>query len=377
MINKITTLFQNPYLGTSMSNWFRLVIGNKGIDLDRIPLALFTVIVLLLLTPFRLFAGIRRRSAVKSASLSEPPIFVIGHWRSGTTHLHYLMSASGRFGGINQIDAVFPFFSLWLRNKNSFLNKLLRKLSFTRPMDNVKFDIDSPAEEEFSIANTTPYSFFHGLIFRKRFREYFRKFALLEDLSEEELILWEQTYHDVILQSSVCSGGKRLLLKNPYNTSKVCKLLSMYPGARFVYIYRNPYDVYVSTMNMHKKTDCFALQKVSSQEMRENVLYGYKSLLDKFYEEGEQVPEGVCSCVKYEDLVENPLEEMSRIYREIGLDGFDVDSKGMIEYLESVKDYTRNSFGLSDDERRKIKKEWGKYILLMGYETENSQKCCT
>lgn len=61
---------------------------------------------------------------------------------------------------------------------------------------------------------------------------------------------------------------------------------------------------------------------------------------------------------------------MSRIYSEIGLDGFDVDSKGMIEYLESVKDYTKNSFGLSDDERRKIKKEWGKYIQLMGYETE-------
>ncbi len=375
MIKKIINQLLNPYFGTSMSNWFRLIISNKGVDLNRIPLALFITVGLFLLAPFRLVAGIGRRSAIKSASLSEPPIFIIGHWRSGTTHLHYLMSASERFGGIYQIDAVYSFFSLWIRNKNSFLNRLLSKLSFTRRMDNVKFDVNSPAEEEFSIANTSPYSFFHGRVFRKNYREYFEKFALLEGLSEKELAKWEQTYNDVMLQSSVCSDGKRLLLKNPYNTSKMKKLLSMYPEARFVYIYRNPYDVYASTMNLHKKADCFALQQISPQKMQENVFFDYKSMLDRFYEEIEQVPRGVCSCIKYEDLVEKPLEEMARVYQEIGLDGFDADSKGMIAYLESVKDYTKNSFRLGDDERRKIKKEWGKYIRLMGYEEEISQKC--
>lgn len=370
MIQKIINQFLNPYLGISMSNWFRLIISNKGVDLNRIPLALFITLVLFLLAPFRLVAAIGRRAAINSANLSEPPIFIIGHWRSGTTHLHYLMSASGRFGGIYQIDAVYPYFSLWIRNEKSLLNGLLGKLSFTRRMDNVKFDVDSPAEEEFSIANTSPYSFFHGRVFRKHYREYFKKFALLEGLSEKERAQWEQTYNDVMLQSSVCSGGKRLLLKNPYNTSRMKALLSMYPGARFVYIYRNPYDVYASTMNLHKKADCFALQEVSPETMQKNVFFDYKSIHDRFYEESEQVPKGVCSCIKYEDLVENPLEEMARVYEEIGLDGFDADSKGMIEYLESVKDYTKNSFRLGDDERRNIEKEWGKYIRLMGYETE-------
>lgn len=376
MIKKIINQFLNPYLGISMSNWFRLIIHNKGVDFNRVPLALFITLVLFLLAPFRFVAAIGRRAAINAASLSQPPIFIIGHWRSGTTHLHYLMSASGRFGGINQIDAAYPYFSLWIRNKNSLLNRLLGKLSFTRRMDNVKFDINSPAEEEFSIANTSPYSFFHGSVFRKHYRGYFKKFALLENLSEKERIQWEQTYNDVMLQSSICSKGKRLLLKNPYNTSRMKALLSMYPGARFVYIYRNPYDVYASMINLHKKSDCFALQKVSPETMQENVFLDYKLIHQRFYQEIEQIPQGVCSCVKYEDLVKNPLEEISRIYSEIGLDGFDVDSKGMIEYLESVKDYTRNSFELSDDEHRKIKKEWGKYIRLMGYETKNSQKSC-
>lgn len=370
MVTKIINQFLNPYLGLSASNWFRLIIRNKGVDFKRIPIALFITAGLFLMAPFRMAGAIGRRSAINTANLSEPPIFIIGHWRSGTTHLHYLMSASGRFGGIYQIDAVYPYFSLWIRNKRSLLNRLLGKLSFTRRMDNVTFDVDSPAEEEFSIANASLYSFFHGRVFRKHYREYFTKFALLESLSQEERAQWERTYNDVMLQSNICSEGKRLLLKNPYNTSRMKALLSMYPEAKFVYIYRNPYDVYASTINLHKKADCYALQEVSQQTMQENVFLDYKLIHDKFYEEIEQVPRGVCSCLKYEDLVEKPLEEMSRVYREIGLDGFETDRKGMIKYLESVKDYTKNSFRLGDVERRNIEKEWGKYFRLMGYETK-------
>ena len=65
---------------------------------------------------------------------------------------------------------------------------------------------------------------------------------------------------------------------------------------------------------------------------------------------------------------------MSRVYKEIGLDGFDTDNKGMIEYLESVKNYKKNSFKLGDNERKIIVKEWGEYFRLMGYETEQEPK---
>ena len=374
MIQKILNKFQNPYLGMSVSNWFRLLVRNKGIDVDRIPLALFSIIVLLLLAPFRFIASKKRRAVIRSASLSQPPIFIIGHWRSGTTHLHYLMSASGRFGSICHIDAVYPSFCLWLRDKNSLLHKVLKTISFTRLIDNVKFDIDSPAEEELAVANKSLFSFLHGFIFRKRFRNLLNMYALFEGITEKEKAQWAETYHDVLLQSSVCSGGKRLLLKNPFNTAKMNELLSIYPGAKFVYIYRNPFDVFVSTMNMHKKTDCFSLQRISESEMRKNVIWSYGKLHDKFYKDYEKIPEGICSCVKYEDLVRNPIGEMSRVYKEIGLDGFDTDNKGMIEYLESVKNYKKNSFKLGDNERKIIVKEWGEYFRLMGYETEQEPK---
>ncbi|MCG8345321.1 MAG: sulfotransferase [Chlorobiales bacterium] len=357
-----------------MSNWFSLIIANKGVDLNRIPLALFITIGLFLLAPFRLAASIGRRSAIKSASLSEPPIFIIGHWRSGTTHLHYLMSASGRFGGIHSFDAFYPFFSLWIRDEKSLLNRMLKRLSWKRHQDNVNVGVDCPAEEEFAVAHTSPYSFFHGWVFKKHYQEYLNQFLLLEGISENVLAQWKKAYNDILLQSNVCSSGKRLLLKNPYNTSKMKMLLSMYPGAKFIYIYRNPYKVYASTMNMYKKTDYIALQRISGSETQENVLAAYKSLLERFYEEVEEIPEGCCSFIKYEDLVENPLEEMARVYKDIGLDGFETDSKGMIEYLKSVKDYTANTFRLGEEECRIIEQEWGEYIRLMGYEAEHSHK---
>lgn len=63
-----------------------------------------------------------------------------------------------------------------------------------------------------------------------------------------------------------------------------------------------------------------------------------------------------------------------KFYEGIGLDGLETDSKGMIEYPESVKGYTKK-FKLGMMSGGKSRKNGGKYIRLMGYGTENSRKC--
>ena len=45
---------------------------------------------------------------IANVSLDAPPIFIVGHWRSGTTYLHELMVRDKRFGYASTYDCFAP-----------------------------------------------------------------------------------------------------------------------------------------------------------------------------------------------------------------------------------------------------------------------------
>src|SRR4051812_41917392 len=50
----------------------------------------------------------RRYEALVKKESVEPPLFVLGHWRSGTTHLHQLLAQDERFAFPNGYQTAFP-----------------------------------------------------------------------------------------------------------------------------------------------------------------------------------------------------------------------------------------------------------------------------
>ena len=61
--------------------------------------------------------------------------------------------------------------------------------------------------------------------------------------------------------------GKQLVLKNQDNTGKIPQLLEMFPNAKFVYCYRNPYDLYMSMKKfMTKVIPLYCVQTPPSWE---------------------------------------------------------------------------------------------------------------
>ena len=74
-----------------------------------------------------------------------------------------------------------------------------------------------------------------------------------------------------------------LFLKNPHNTSRVKELLELYPKAKFIFIHRNPYDVYHSTLHLFRKmVSSQFLQDFSEEQISERVLYAYWTTLQKY-----------------------------------------------------------------------------------------------
>ena len=64
---------------------------------------------------------------------------------------------------------------------------------------------------------------------------------------------WKKEYLQTIKYITFKSKGKQLVLKSPPNTERICLLLQMFPQAKFIYIYRNPYHMYYSIKNMWKR----------------------------------------------------------------------------------------------------------------------------
>ena len=88
---------------------------------------------------------------IDQARIEHDPIFILGHWRSGTTLLHELLALDPRHTFPDTYAAYCPnhfLVSAWLfRPLLGFL------LPARRPMDNMEAGWDRPQEDEFALCN--------------------------------------------------------------------------------------------------------------------------------------------------------------------------------------------------------------------------------
>src|SRR5215510_12141658 len=69
--------------------------------------AVEVIVCSLLLTPFYFLESLYVK-IVPHPPMHPAPVFVIGHWRSGTTYLHYLLSKDKQFASCTNVDAFTP-----------------------------------------------------------------------------------------------------------------------------------------------------------------------------------------------------------------------------------------------------------------------------
>ena len=127
---------------------------------------------------------------IKYKELNHDPIFIIGHWRSGTTHLHYLMNLDNQFIGLENYQAFFykiAFLSKWILRP--ILDKLMPE---KRPQDNIKIDAFAPCEEEHPLTNNTTMCGMQTFFFPKNI-SYFNQFNLFKNVKQKKIIKWQET----------------------------------------------------------------------------------------------------------------------------------------------------------------------------------------
>ena len=183
---------EQPLSGTTLINWIKILSENKfSIDWRFIPKALYVSIMIIILAPFRYYERLKFDKKIKNIKIKSP-IFIIGHWRSGTTFLHYLFGQDKNLAYVSTFETMTP--GLIIKNEKMFKDIVKNHLPKKRPMDDLELNAELPYEEEYAVANLSPYSFHHGWYFPKRMGFYFRQYVLFENLSDEMKEKWKKVY---------------------------------------------------------------------------------------------------------------------------------------------------------------------------------------
>jgi len=325
-----------------------------------------------LLEPFRRYEQLRYGSLMKHTQLKQPPVFLLGYGRSGTTHLHYLFSKDTRFGVLTNYQAATHPVSLIGRG---WLEKILQiMMPSTRPMDNVALTLDSPQEEELALLNITRHASLHFLSFPKNLADYDRYVCQLGK-DAKDLKIWQKAYMEVLKKATILSGGKRLALKTPTNTGRLNILNDMFPGAKYVNIVRNPYRVYQSMLNMYRKIlPDETLQDFEWESIDSWVLDCYSSMMQKYLRDRNLINPSDLIEIKYEDLDERPMEILPAIYTQLQLGDFEQARPALESYLDSLGTFEKNSFQFPDEVIEKVNKHWGFAFEAFGYKKLETEK---
>ena len=351
--------------GLRFTEWLGLIARHRfRIHPSRWPMAAAITCI----TPFNSVMGAMQSlcygSRIAATELREPPIFILGHWRSGTTYLHELMSLDDRFGSPTTYQCFAPrHFLLTECVIARYMGFLMPK---QRPMDNMAAGWNRPQEDEFALLTLnapTPY-------LRMAFPNEPPPYLELLDMGQvapgdrarfEQALLY-------FTRLITFRTGKRLLLKSPPHTGRLETLARLFPGAKFIHITRDPYEIFSSTLRLWESLDDVqGLQRPHHGDLREFVFTAFERMYRGFESQRTKIEANAMLDLRYEDLVRDPLARVQAIYEQLHIDQFEPVAAKIRAHIGEQKDYQPNQHRLEPELRTEIRQRWSGYFERYGY----------
>ena len=358
---------QQPLSGSSFSNFMKLLIQNRfRIAPSLIPRAMYVAIMTAVLSPFRWYEAVKFNKKLEEVKIPQI-IFIVGHFRSGTTFLHYLMGQDRNLAYVSTLETMAP--EVFLGSERLFGEMVKKRLPDKRPMDDLEMRAGLPYEEEYALANMCTQSFYHAWYFPRKWDYYFRKYVLFDGIGEKEKNKWRNAYIRLLKKIAYKHDGKSILLKSPVNTGRIKELLEIFPDAKFLHIYRNPYRVYLSTWKLYRKIlPIFSFQHIDMEELDRNIITFYRETYKKYLKERHLIPDGNLVEISYETFYTDPMYNLEVIYDELGIDGFKDSEPYFRKFVEKYRNYTPDKYTIDEATREKVYEEWKFAFDAFGYD---------
>jgi len=351
--------------GMNLSGWCRLLKENRLAVSPRCWA--MALIISDLAVVNSALSGLQRLlygGRIRRARIEEHPIFIIGHWRSGTTLLHEYLVLDARHTYPDTYACFAP--NHFLLTRRVFPPMLQVIMPSRRPMDNMKAGWQRPQEDEFALCNMGVPSPYLTIAFPNRPPQH-PEYLDLADVPPEALRRWQERFEWFLKCVTVARPG-RIVLKSPPHTCRIKPILDLWPDARFVHIVRDPYVVFPSTVNLWKRLYLDqGLQMPKYAGLEEYVFETFNRMYQAYDRHRERIRPGRLCEVRYEDLVARPMDELARIYESLELGGFEEARPALEAHLAAQAGYKKNRYDLAPELRDEITRRWGWYAERYGY----------
>jgi hypothetical protein len=343
--------------------WVGALVRHRfAVHWTRLPIAL----VITLLAPVNSTLALVQRALLRLRPPRGPaldPIFVLGHWRSGTTLLHELLALDPRLTAPPAYACFAPTHFLVSRR---ILGPVVRLLTpRRRPQDEMAFGVDRPQEDEFALIAQglpSPYSY---LMFPDRPSPDAR-WLDFDGVAPGEVARWRRALRR-FLEACAWRDPRPPVLKSPAHTARLTVLTEMFPRARFVHIVRDPRDVIPSTvLTVLALADVFGLNHPDPAEV-EALAFDWHERLHRRLEEARPLLDPARFVeLRYEDLVADPLGAMRRIYEGLALGDCAIVAPAIERYFADAAHRSRRR-PPSRAEARRVEQRCGDMMRRYGY----------
>lgn len=305
---------------------------------------------------------------IADMDVDPDPIFILGHWRSGTTHLHNLLGRDPAHTSSTLWQVVFPGSMILTGGIGPRLLKGM--LPEKRTYDNVALGWHEFAEDEIAIAKLTGMSLYAGFMFPDQASKYERYIDFLE-CTDAERRRWKHALEYMIKKIMIATGGKRVIIKSCPHSARIRMILEMYPNARFLHIHRNPYETFASMLHMRGKVDWENfLQRPQKnfldQRWDQTAIIG-KRVYERLIEDRHLIPPENLIEIPYADFAGNELEWLEKAYTQLRFPEWERYKRVITPYLDSLKGFQRNKLTIDPELQAFVYDQWRIVFDTYGY----------
>ena len=339
-----------------LSALISMLARNGGVDLRRLHHLLGMVLRYGLLEPFRIAERVVFDRAIEAHTLERDPIFILGHWRSGTSYLQTLLSQDTALTTSTVYRSIFAdnfcITEPWLK---PVLNVIARILRLPFSLQRLPLELDIRAEGDVALCSMlSPYSYTWGHLFPARFEHWLDHCVLRP--GPEVAAGWIAHYDAFIRKLSMASGGRQVVMKSPGDTARLDLLLRQYPNARFVYIHRDPVAVFHSNRYLWDVIRReFSLQNINDSDVDARILRTYQALLGSYLLQRDKIPASQLAEIRYEALRADPLSELRWVYHRLGLGE---PPSGLTSFLSFQKRYPTPTYKTPPELEARLRDVW-------------------
>jgi hypothetical protein len=315
---------------------------------------------------------LRFKEQLESMEINPTPLFILGHWRTGTTHMHNMLGRDPNHTFSTLYQVLFP---------DSFLTtgeigpQLLKSaVPETRSYDNVAQNWFESAEDEIGLMKLTGgLSFYSAIMFPDRAAEY-EKYIDFLDATPAERRRFKEALVLFIKKIMVATGGKRVVVKSCPHSARIRMILDVFPDAKFIHIHRHPARAFRSMVHMRAKVDWENFFHVPSGEFVDQRWEHTATIGGRLYtrliEDRELIPEGNLVEIAYKDLIGNELPVLEDLYQRLEIPDWDQFKQVITPYLESISGYKVNQLKIEPELEQFVYDRWRNVYDTYGYQKE-------